>query len=307
MKVRFFSIIFVLLAACMSQAQVPMSSRNNSLVPSEEYVLSWQVDASLLAAATGLAVWSQLSYRSMPDPLDPDTGPPAEPTFAWDRPFKGTHSSGAALASDLLIWGGGTGALATLWILDWRNDQLNGTQLGTEAVILLEAMAINSSLNLIVRSQAFWARPEVFAEDAPSGARNAPQARGSFYSGHASNAFTLASVAVALQRKRVDPSVPLVPFAIGAYSLATVVSGLRVAAGKHYPSDVVVGALVGAGIGWLVPWLHQRKVENSTTRNTHITGSANAEYERSASIARPLTSEIQWMVAPGQVLVSLPF
>jgi membrane-associated phospholipid phosphatase len=34
-----------------------------------------------------------------------------------------------------------------------------------------------------------------------------------------------------------------------------------VAAGKHFPSDVVVGALVGTGVGLLVPWLHQELVK----------------------------------------------
>jgi membrane-associated phospholipid phosphatase len=47
-----------------------------------------------------------------------------------------------------------------------------------------------------------------------------------------------------------------VGFAYGAAALYTVgVGSFRVAAGKHYVSDVATGALVGAAVGILVPRL----------------------------------------------------
>jgi membrane-associated phospholipid phosphatase len=40
------------------------------------------------------------------------------------------------------------------------------------------------------------------------------------------------------------------------YSGAVGVSALRLAAGKHFPTDLIVGAALGSGIGWLVPTIH---------------------------------------------------
>jgi membrane-associated phospholipid phosphatase len=44
----------------------------------------------------------------------------------------------------------------------------------------------------------------------------------------------------------------------GAITLPAIVGYLRVKAGRHYPSDVIVGYGVGALIGYLVPTLHKR-------------------------------------------------
>jgi len=40
------------------------------------------------------------------------------------------------------------------------------------------------------------------------------------------------------------------------YVGAAGVSALRVAAAQHFPTDVVAGAALGTGIGWLVPTIH---------------------------------------------------
>ncbi len=40
------------------------------------------------------------------------------------------------------------------------------------------------------------------------------------------------------------------------YAGAVGVASLRVVAGKHFPTDVIAGAALGSGIGWLVPTIH---------------------------------------------------
>ena len=47
-----------------------------------------------------------------------------------------------------------------------------------------------------------------------------------------------------------------------AYSLATPESVLRIAAGKHYITDVVVGALVGTGVSIGILEMHRDRNEN---------------------------------------------
>ncbi len=71
----------------------------------------------------------------------------------------------------------------------------------------------------------------------------------SFPSGHAASAFALAAV-----MSREYPDKPLVKF--GSYGFATAVSLARVGGLNHFPSDVVVGAVIGELIGRYVVHHH---------------------------------------------------
>ena len=51
-------------------------------------------------------------------------------------------------------------------------------------------------------------------------------------------------------------SMNIMLFSILLYAGAVGVAALRVAAGKHFPTDVVAGAALGSAVGWLVPTIH---------------------------------------------------
>ena len=63
----------------------------------------------------------------------------------------------------------------------------------------------------------------------------------SFPSAHAANSFAMATVATWLNRR-------LAPLFLG---VAALVAYSRVYVGLHYPLDIVAGALLGAGLGWV--------------------------------------------------------
>jgi len=65
---------------------------------------------------------------------------------------------------------------------------------------------------------------------------------GSFPSGHAMGAFSVAAVFAESYRDR-----KWVPWL--SYGMATLISASRLALGRHFPGDVVVGAVLGASIG----------------------------------------------------------
>jgi len=50
--------------------------------------------------------------------------------------------------------------------------------------------------------------------------------------------------------------------------VASVVAYSRVYVGVHFFSDVIAGAFIGAGIGYLVALLHNRMISSQTTANT---------------------------------------
>src|SRR5262245_3465650 len=75
---------------------------------------------------------------------------------------------------------------------------------------------------------------------------NPGQQVGSFPSGHTAGAFAAASVFAGMYREEH----PWVPWA--AYGTASLVGMSRIALGRHFPSDVFVGALVGNSFGRMV-------------------------------------------------------
>ncbi|MBC6493165.1 hypothetical protein BC349_19090 [Flavihumibacter stibioxidans] len=84
----------------------------------------------------------------------------------------------------------------------------------------------------------------------------------SFPSGHTSQAFaTATSLYLAYPRWYV---------ALPAFGWASTVGYSRMYLGVHYPSDVAVGALVGAGSAWLTwkanTWMHHRKSHKHSVR-----------------------------------------
>jgi membrane-associated phospholipid phosphatase len=77
----------------------------------------------------------------------------------------------------------------------------------------------------------------------------------SFYSGHATWTFSVASAAFAIAKQRGYDTATAAAV-LGGMS-ATLTAYLRVAAGKHYLSDVATGAALGIAVGYLVPtYLH---------------------------------------------------
>jgi membrane-associated phospholipid phosphatase len=109
---------------------------------------------------------------------------------------------------------------------------------GSMAISAVTTLALKYSIN---RDRPFKTYPFIDQQtDAESP---------SFPSGHTSNAFaTATAMAFAFPKWYV-----VAP----AYAWAGAVGYSRMHLGVHYPSDVLVGAAVGAGSAWLGHWLNQ--------------------------------------------------
>ena len=120
-----------------------------------------------------------------------------------------------------------------------------------DAVEVGVASAINLGLahlvkNSLYRTRPYDAYPGLFLKKSDGGS-------GSFPSGHTSAAFATAT--------SLSLNVPKWYVVVPAYTWASAVGYSRMHLGVHYPSDVLAGALLGAGSAWVTyklnKWLQQ--------------------------------------------------
>ena len=171
----------------------------------------------------------------------------------WDKPFAGTYSENADLWSDIL----NVGLLFPIAISGTALAQNDIQKNDFWKVLLMysEALALQSGLNLLTRSFQLWPRPYLYKNGKAEKAKG--EAYGSFYSGHVSAAFTSAVFTSYLFHKIYPNSKYKTWVTAASFTLASAVAVLRIAAGKHYPTDVIAGALAGSGISLGVIALHE--------------------------------------------------
>lgn len=215
----------------------------NSL-PSFSFVL----DLPLLVFSSGAGVWGAylLSSKDIPETI-----PEKSDLYMWDRPFAGTYSKKMDLASDVL----NTGLIVPILLTGsaFYNDEINGSEFAGALTMYVEALALQSGINLLVRSSQIWPRPYVYGSEKKT---MKGEAYGSFYSGHVSAMFTSAVFSTYFFDSVYPNSAYFWPVAIGSFSMASLMAVLRIGAGKHYPTDVVVGALAGTAISLSVIEIH---------------------------------------------------
>lgn len=117
-------------------------------------------------------------------------------------------------------------------------------------------------------------RPAVYYESLPLEERNYGRLRNSFYSGHTATV-AVGTFFAAKVFTDYHPSLGGKKYAFYGLALIppTVVGIYRIKALRHFPTDVVIGGVVGAGIGWLVPELHRKwknKVSISGTYSSEV-------------------------------------
>ncbi|MET0388476.1 MAG: phosphatase PAP2 family protein [Polyangiales bacterium] len=149
-------------------------------------------------------------------------------------------------------------AAGTLALAQWHEGTLHG--LTVDLLIVLEASALALAASQIVKFSTARPRPFVHARDAMGRdpAAGSSDDNVSFYSGHSSAVFAVAVAAGTVACMRGYRWAHGVW--IAGLALAAGTAYLRIASDRHYFSDVIVGSVVGAGLGFAVPWLlHSRR------------------------------------------------
>ncbi|MBU8898288.1 phosphatidic acid phosphatase [Corallococcus sp. H22C18031201] len=140
----------------------------------------------------------------------------------------------------------------------------SGARFAQDATIMLESAMLGSVFNQAVKFAAGRERPFVHVlPDADKRLTAHPNDNNlSFYSGHTQLAFSLVVSAGTVAALRGDAHQAWL-WGIGL-PLATSVGLLRMAADKHYLTDVVTGAVLGSAFGAAVPLLLHGRTDDTT-------------------------------------------
>ncbi|MDO9581385.1 MAG: phosphatase PAP2 family protein, partial [Bacteroidales bacterium] len=129
-------------------------------------------------------------------------------------------------------------------------------QLFRNACVTIVTIGVNFSITTALKYSINRERPYITYTDIT---KKSTGGSPSFPSGHTSSAFSIAT--------SLSLTYPKWYIVIPTYTWADTVGYSRMHLGVHYPSDVVAGALIGAGTAWLTFYVNKKLISN--TKNRH--------------------------------------
>lgn len=171
----------------------------------------------------------------------------------FDRIAAYQWHTGSAKVSDALLTSSMILPFSLLLSSNIRQDYKTALIIGAETFVL------NYGVTNLAKISFQRTRPFVYNPDAPLSKKMEHDARMSFFSGHTSTVASMSFMAAQMYQD-YHPNGKANPYIWAAAAvLPSITALLRVRAGKHFPTDVVTGYLVGAAVGIIVPRLHRIK------------------------------------------------
>ncbi len=196
--------------------------------------------------------WADAAYLGIVIPLDialtvlPERPNSEQNPLAMDRAARGLLSwqnkDAAATVSDVALYSMVTTSLVSAPLFEWSVDE---PELAA-SMVALEALATTALVTNIMKHVVGRQRPYAYGAGLDEG-------YDSFFSGHTSMTFasaTLLTVYAYEYNWLSDTTRWIVP--ASTYLIAGFTGYLRVAADRHWLTDVLVGAIVGTGTSYLV-------------------------------------------------------
>ena len=244
---------------------VPSASPAPPVPPAHPFRARLAVDLPVIAATAAIGLASELVGKEQVwagcGGCDPAR------INALDRGVVGNHNPAARAYSDIGLYT----AIGLPFALDLGDALIQRGRDGsatrgrhmrgwaTDAVVLLETFTVNYAATNLVKFAVRRPRPYSYDPDSEVADPTANDARLSFFSGHASTAFAMTAAYASLFQARHPRSRWVAPVWVIGMSLASTTAIARVAAGKHFWTDVLTGAVVGSAIGVALPALHRRR------------------------------------------------
>jgi len=165
-----------------------------------------------------------------------------------------TARARAGTLSDLTAYPAPTLAAGVLLAVGARDAPCLGRRLSEDALPIAEAYVYTQLVTVLVKVGVGRERPDVHFD----GGTGSSEDNLSFVSGHTAAAFSIAVAAGSVAHRRHYRT----EWAIWASTLtfAAATAYLRIAADRHYFSDVAAGAAIGAAGGYVLPRLLEGRV-----------------------------------------------
>jgi len=231
---------------------------NNPTRPA--YQLYAEIDVPILAVGAVFALArlekTSLNQPAFCAPLCEDTSAPGgAPLNALDALTKGRYSAAWSTASDFELYGLGAATAALLLSDEGVLNAMN------DAVVIGEATLSATAVANIMTLTAGRPRPFLYGTNAPLSVRNSADAALSFLSSHTSEAFAM-TLSLYIAEKRLHPDSNRRKYILaGGLALSTMIAISRVAAGYHFITDTIGGAVVGSSLGVLIGSVHGSPVQ----------------------------------------------
>jgi len=231
---------------------IPVSSFAQS-----PYKCSWEKDGYIIGLGGASAATGFFLDRSVSSLTTAEINQLSRELVNWfDRSATYNYSESAGTASDILF---GVASAAPFILFANENMRNDWTAI---TLMYLETWSFIGGSTFIVKGSVERIRPFVYNPDVPMDKKLTSDARKSFFSGHTTTAFASA-VFLSTVFSDYNPDSKWRPYVwAGSLLTASVVGYLRYEAGMHFPTDILVGAVVGSAIGYAIPWMHRVGKEN---------------------------------------------
>ncbi len=225
-----------------------------ALFSQSPYQLKTGREISLLGAGLGLSGTSYFLHKRL-EPLSVAQieALKREGISRFERWVTTQSSVQSHKASDVLLYSSQAFPIA-LTLLDkkMRKDAF------PIATMYSQAFLLNSGVTALLKNTVARTRPYVYNPGLANSEKMNRSARNSFPSGHTSGSAAMCFLSARLYADyHPDSKWKPVVWSVAAVIPATT-GLLRMTAGKHFPTDVLVGYVTGAAIGFFIPYIHQR-------------------------------------------------
>lgn len=256
----YIKLILLLICTCLHRVKAQDSVSNP--INTEVYTLKPAVDIPIVAVAGGWSYYALSKiYKKDSTSVEDMLLLKKEDINRFDRWAADVYYPDAELESDKIFYGAMPLPLVLLFDKEIRKDALK------IAVLYTEALSITGTL---YTSATYFNRfrPAAYSDDLTVEQKRSGNQRNSFFAGHVA----LVATSTFFTAKVYSDYHPRSKFKWVLYGVAIGATGatgyLRHRAGKHFPSDIILGTAVGALSGILVPQLH--KTRSVQDRRVHI-------------------------------------
>jgi membrane-associated phospholipid phosphatase len=219
--------------------------------------MNWKRDGGLIVIGLPVAAIGIAMDRSI-DPLTTEEINKLDRNqiFMPDRFVSSYYSDSAARLSDILLYTCLASPILLLSSKSIRND------ISVISGMYLESLILGVALPAFGKGGVQRVRPYAYNPDVPMDIKMTSEAKKSFFSGHTTMSF-MSMVFFSTIYGTYYPDSNAKPYVwAGSLVLASSVGYLRIVSGRHFLSDVLLGAIVGSAIGYIIPKIHETDEQN---------------------------------------------